>query len=120
MDWSSALSGWSWLVPPEFTLWLVNRFCDLFLVVPDGSVHILDVGSGILTRLADDRDDFSRRIDEGNNAADWLMIPLVDELAASGLSLQRSPANATASNCRPSWEASTPSRTAASFRSSTI
>jgi hypothetical protein len=30
-DWPTVLEHWSWLLPDEFTLWLVNRFCDLFM-----------------------------------------------------------------------------------------
>jgi hypothetical protein len=44
IDWPKTLASWSWLVPPEFTLWLVNRFADLFIVLADGTVHMLDVG----------------------------------------------------------------------------
>jgi hypothetical protein len=25
IDWPQALASWSWLLPPEFTLWLVKR-----------------------------------------------------------------------------------------------
>jgi hypothetical protein len=60
IDWPVVLSGWSWLLPSKFTLWLVNRFADLFLVLPDGSIHVLDIGAGTLTRVADSRDDFPR------------------------------------------------------------
>jgi hypothetical protein len=88
IDWPRVLSGWSWLLPSEFTLWLVNRFADLFLVLSDGSVHMLDVGVGTLTHIADSRDNFCSRIDEGENANVWLMIPLVDELVARGITLQ--------------------------------
>jgi hypothetical protein len=88
-DWPKALAEWSWLLPAEFTLWLVNRFADLFVVLPDGSVHMLDVGAGALTRLADSRDEFRSRLDEGDNANQWLMIPLVDQLIAAGNKLQR-------------------------------
>lgn len=88
IDWPTALSSWSWLIPAEFTLWLVNRFADLFLVLPDGSVHMLDVGAGTLTKLADSRDDFCDLIDEGDNANQWLMIPLVDKMVAAGVVLQ--------------------------------
>lgn len=87
VDWSVALAHWSWLVPAEFTLWLVNRLGDLFLVLKDGSVLMLDVGAGTLKRLAADRDEFCRLIDEGDNANRWLAIPLVDELMASGMRL---------------------------------
>ena len=86
-DWSELLSDWGWLLPQEFTLWLVNRFGDLFLVLDDGSVHMLDVGSGTLERLADSRDAFADKIDESDNAAEWLMIPLVDACVSAGLTL---------------------------------
>ena len=88
IDWPVVLSGWSWLLPSNFTLWIVNRFADLFLVLPDGSVHMLDVGVGVLNRVADSRDDFCIKIDEIENANEWLMIPLVDKLVAAGISLR--------------------------------
>ncbi len=68
-------------------MWLVNRFGDVFAVFEDGSVHMLDVGTGVMQRLADSRDDFAARIDAGNNANHWLMIPLVDQCVAAGLTL---------------------------------
>src|SRR5262249_54875629 len=58
IDWPTVLHDWSWLLPHKFKVWLVNRFADLFLVLPDRSVHMLDVGAGTLTRMADSRDDF--------------------------------------------------------------
>lgn len=88
IDWPVVLSGWSWLLPSKFTLWLVNRFADLFLVLPDGSVHMLDVGAGVLNRVANSRDDFLTKIDESEIANEWLMIPLVDKLVAAGVSLE--------------------------------
>jgi hypothetical protein len=88
IDWSKALESWGWLLPPEFTLWLVNRFADLFLVLPDGTVHMLDVGTGTLTKVAESRDDFCNKIDEEDNANQWLMIPLVDRMVAAGVVLQ--------------------------------
>ena len=87
-DWSQLLSGWERLIPTEFTVWLMNRFGDLFLILPDGRVHMLDVGDGSLTAMADSKDAFSQKIDEDDNADDWLMIPLVDQLVAAGVTLQ--------------------------------
>ena len=86
-DWSDLLSGWREILPESSTLWMVNRFGDLFTVHEDGSVHLLDVGAGQLTRLADNRDDFCSLIDVAENANNWLMIPLVDACVASGLTL---------------------------------
>jgi hypothetical protein len=84
-DWPQLLAGWARLLPSEFTVWLMNRFGDLFLVYPDGSVHLLDVGAGSVDRIADGRSDFLTRIDQDDNANQWLMIPLVDEAVAAGL-----------------------------------
>jgi hypothetical protein len=88
VDWATVIADWSWLLPPQFKVWLVNRFCDLFLVQPDASIHMLDVGAGTLAKVAESRDDFCSKIDEGDNAWEWLMIPLVDQLVAAEMHLQ--------------------------------
>lgn len=87
IDWPSALKEWGWLLPEEFTLWMVNRLGDLFIVLPDGTVHMLDVGAGSLTKLAESRDDFCAKIDEDGVVDDWLAIPLVDALVEAGVRL---------------------------------
>jgi hypothetical protein len=88
IDWPKALASWGWLLPPQFTVWLVNRFADLFLVLPDGTVHLLDVGAGTLSKVADSRDDFCAKIDAGDNADQWLLILLVDKMVAAGVALR--------------------------------
>lgn len=89
-DWPSLLRNWIWLVPSEFTVWLMNRYGDLVIVTKDGKVHFLDVGSGTLELTAQSRDDFREKIDQDGNANDWLMIPLVDKLVAAGMTLGQS------------------------------
>jgi hypothetical protein len=88
VDWSVVLTEWSWMLPRELTVWLVNRFGDLFIVLPDGSVHVLDIGCGTFERVAESRDDFCARIDEPGNAENWLMMPLVDSLVSAGVALK--------------------------------
>jgi hypothetical protein len=66
----------------------MNRYGDLFMILPDGTVHMLDVGAGSFAKVAENKDDFGRRIDEDDNAEDWLMIPLVDRLVAAGVLLK--------------------------------
>jgi hypothetical protein len=51
----------------------------------DGSVYMLDIGAESLTKLAVSRDEFSRILDEDENAGDWLMIPFVDRLVEAGV-----------------------------------
>jgi hypothetical protein len=45
---------------------------------------MLDVGTGVVERIADSRDHFATLIDLDDN--NWLMIPLVDQCVAAGLS----------------------------------
>ena len=87
LDWSVLLRPWHWRLPSEFTLWLVNRFGDPFIVPADGAVYVLRTDSGLLERLADSRDHFAALLDTSDTANDWLLIPLVDELVAAGLRL---------------------------------
>jgi hypothetical protein len=86
-DWPAIISDWQWIVPSAFTIWLVNRFGDVFLVPENGTVQMLDLGGGSLRQVASSREDFIKKIDEGDNANQWLMIPLVDKCVAAGLIL---------------------------------
>ena len=87
-DWAALLADWNWILPERFTLWLVNRYGDLFLVLPDGGgVCMLDVGAGTLRRIAHNQADFDTRLRQDNNAGEWLMMPLVDDCVAAGLTL---------------------------------
>lgn len=84
-NWEELLSRWT--MPELFILWLVNRFGDLFMVYGDGSVHMLDVGSGTFSRLANSQDQFAELLDTGENADVWLMIGFVDACVAAGIRL---------------------------------
>jgi hypothetical protein len=88
IDWQKAFESWLWLMPADFTLWLVNRLADCFVVLKDGAVHILDVGAGTFEKVAENRRDFENKIDEGENADNWLAIPIVDELVECGIKLK--------------------------------
>src|SRR3954466_14941704 len=84
LDWPSLLQEWRWLLPPEFRVWLLTRTGDLFITHPDGAIHMLDVGEGELRRVAASRDEACTQMNEPAVAKDWLMIPIVDQLVASG------------------------------------
>ena len=87
IDWSLALQEWNWLLPSEFSVWLLTRTGDLFITIPEGQIYMLDVGAGTLQQVAMSRDEFCAKIDEPGTAEDWLMIPIVDRLVASGAHL---------------------------------
>ena len=88
-DWAALLQHWTWLVPAKFAPWMVNRFGDVIMTLPDGSIHHLDVGNGSIERVADNREAFSSLCDDPEQANFFLMIPLVDQLVAAGRVLER-------------------------------
>jgi hypothetical protein len=88
LEWSHLLSEWQWLLPDTLTLWLVNRLGDIVVVNEDETVSFFDIGCGTVKPIASSRDDFSRLLDVGNNANQWLAIPLVDQLVEHGLLLK--------------------------------
>ena len=88
LDWQALLEEWRWLLPPEFHVWLLTRTGDLFITLPDGSIHMLDVGAGRSQRVAASRDEACTKIDKPGVGEDWLMIPIVDQLVASGAVLE--------------------------------
>lgn len=85
VDWPSVLSPWHRLLPQHLTVWLMNRYGDLFVVLDDSSVWMLDVGGGTFDRLAISRDDFCNQLELDENLNNWLMVPLVDRLVAAGM-----------------------------------
>jgi len=87
-EWSKLLAAWLPALPSEFAIWMVNRFGDLIVVLEDGSVHYMDISVNELRRIADSQDDFCVKIDQDDNADDWLMIPLVNACVAAGMRLQ--------------------------------
>jgi hypothetical protein len=87
LDWAVLLEEWSWLLPADSKVLLLTRAGDLFLQLADRSVHMLDVGVGELQRVAADQKEFDEMISNPKVAREWLMIPIVDQLVASGLGL---------------------------------
>jgi hypothetical protein len=88
LDWQPALKGWSWLLPEELTVWLMNAFGDLFIVLDNGSVHRLSTDGGQLEKLAESREHFEELMRENDNKSNWLLIPLVNKLVSSGKQLE--------------------------------
>lgn len=83
--WRDLLDDWTWLVPSTASVWLMNRFAELILVLEDGSISYLETSAGALRAIATNQDDFIVKIDQGDNANEWLMIPLVDQCVAAGM-----------------------------------
>jgi hypothetical protein len=87
-DWPALMVSWMKLLPPGFSLWMVNRIGDVIGGTADGAVYWLDVGTEQVARIAASRDDFMAKINEGSNARQWLATPLIDSCVAAGMTLQ--------------------------------
>lgn len=87
LDWPALLSDWEHLVPPVFTVWMLNRFGEPIFVFEDETVHRLDLDGGVVERLADSRDAFAVAADEGGNAEHWFRVSDVNQAVAAGLML---------------------------------
>lgn len=83
-DWNSLISGWSFLLPSSFTIWMVNLLGDLIIVSENGEVSFVDVGIGTSEVIAKSRDEFIEIVDHDDNADNWFAIPLVDECKSIG------------------------------------
>jgi hypothetical protein len=88
IDWSAALSTWGWLLPDELSIWMVNRFGDLFLIADDASILHLDMGSGSISQLAKSEAEFVELVTDAENADHWFFATLVDRMVNSGMVLE--------------------------------
>ena len=86
-DWATLLRHWKWLLPKQAAPWMVNRFGDVIMELPDGSIHHLDIGGGLIKPAAANRAAFRALCEDAEQANFYFMIPLVDELVAAGRTL---------------------------------
>lgn len=89
IDWKASLESWQSILPDKFTIWLVNRFGDLFMIFEDGSLHHLDIQLGTVTKRGDSKQAFLENLLEGNNAADWLYMNYVQLAESEEMFLQK-------------------------------
>jgi hypothetical protein len=86
-DWSLLLRDFHTLLPSEFTMWLMNRFGELFIIAKTGEILHLDPSNGSLKEVAASREVFCDLIDREEKAQEWLMVPLVSAAVSAGLTL---------------------------------
>jgi len=85
INWKDVLEEWYWLLPENFTVWLVNRFGDIFMIYPDDKIYLLEIDAGKISHVANSQDHFCTLIDQNENADDWLLIPLINKLVAQNV-----------------------------------
>ena len=46
LDWDVLLESWRWMLPDSYTIWLMNRFGDLFLILEEWCCGDAGLGNG--------------------------------------------------------------------------
>lgn len=81
------LTPWADILPKEHRVLKANLFGDMFLAGAEGSVHMLDVGVGTVTKIATTEEEFRLfcLIDEDG----WLLRPLIGSCREAGMHLSK-------------------------------
>jgi hypothetical protein len=82
------LSAWQWLLKRPVDLLLVSSLGNMFLVIENGRVLWLDVGSAELTDVASDVGEFRSLVSKPENMNQWFIPQLVGDLKESGMNLK--------------------------------
>jgi hypothetical protein len=85
LDRHSLLSDWRWLIGPDRHPILLAAAGDAFVQdATDGSIHMLDVGTGSLHLVADSESDFRTLLTKKQFVLDHLTVPMVGDLRRAG------------------------------------
>ena len=76
-------AGWSWLVDDSMQPFMASASGDVFYEAADQSIHWLDTGQGVLTKIAADKATFLEALRQ-DAGAQWLLAPVVDQLLERG------------------------------------
>ncbi len=80
-----AAAAWAWLVPPPWTQVLCSMIGGIFLEKPDGTVHWLDTGTGMIEPVAGTRAEFEAALASSpDRVEEWFLPGLVERLHAAG------------------------------------
>ena len=84
VDFNDLLSEWRWLVGKEYKPVIISALGDLFLRHDDGRIFWLNTGSGELTEVAKDAEEFKKLMVQSDNTDEWFLPNLIGDLLASG------------------------------------
>ena len=81
----AAAEAWSWLVPEPWSPLVCSMVGGLFFEKPDGAVHWLDTGTGLVESVANSRAHFEEVVRTSADLVDeWFLPAVVEKLHAAG------------------------------------
>lgn len=87
-DFEGAIAAWKWLVRQPAAPLLITAMGDVF-VHYENAIHLLDTARGSFERVADSREQWKRRLEDGATIFEWFRPDLVRDFTAAGLRLER-------------------------------
>lgn len=82
---STLLADWEWLIGTKKLPILISAIGNAFIEdVEDGSIHVLDVGSGELRLIADTSSEFRDLLGDEEFVADEFVVQIIGEFLAHG------------------------------------
>lgn len=87
--WQKCLNHWSWLLKknPEFKIWLVTKFGEIFVVTDDDEVWFVSTSGASFEKVAETREEFYAFIDNPENIEFYFMPKVIDLLESNGMYL---------------------------------
>lgn len=85
IEWQNCLQHWAWLLKknPEFNIWLVTKFAEVFVSNDDGSIWFLSTSNGSYEKVANSKDEFASNIENDEKLQYYFMPQLIHQLESS-------------------------------------
>jgi hypothetical protein len=81
----AASQAWSWLVAEPWNPLVCSMVGGVFLEKPDGAVHWLDTGTGLVEEVASSRALFEEAVRTSPDlVGEWFLPPVIESLHAAG------------------------------------
>jgi hypothetical protein len=90
IDWQKCLQHWAWILKrmPEFSIWLVTKFGEIFVVSDDEEIWFLSTSNASYEKIADSKEEFASLVDDPENIEYFFMPGVIGKLEESGMLLK--------------------------------
>ena len=87
IDLKKSIESWDWLIGNDKTPILVSSIGDIFLEDRNEKCYWLNVGEGIIEKVAEDKTEFKEKLTDSEIVSEWFLVELVAELKKGGMEL---------------------------------
>ncbi len=88
IDITDIRESWKWLISNQKDILIVTIFGDLFLIGNNDEINWLETGTGNLTTIANNFEDFKIQLQNQDNYNNWFLNWLHEDIRNSGIALE--------------------------------